>query len=179
MEFYAIKQIKICAEYRDMLPRPRLDLSGTPGLPPIGLGPGSRQTSLGLGSMSRYSAQILICMTWQGWINHISHYSIKSIIHSCCKYYHRTILPTRIDFNMDKLPGKLWDEITNPFPNVNECNYFSKLRLCAWIILRHGSSQGHLVLCDARGRLGSKYNWKSEDQSKKNNSKCFFLSHIT
>ena len=38
---YAIKQIKICAEYRDMLPRPRLDLSGTPGLRPIGLSPGS------------------------------------------------------------------------------------------------------------------------------------------
>ena len=57
---YAIKQIKICAEYRDMLPRPRLDLSGTPGLRPIGLSPGSWQTSLGLGSMSRYSAQILI-----------------------------------------------------------------------------------------------------------------------
>ena len=30
-KMYAIKQIKICAEYRDMLPRPRLDLSGTPG----------------------------------------------------------------------------------------------------------------------------------------------------
>ena len=60
---YAIKQIKICAEYRDMLPRPRLDLSGTPGLRPIGLSPGSWQTSLGLGSMSRYSAQILICIT--------------------------------------------------------------------------------------------------------------------
>ena len=28
-KMYAIKQIKICAEYRDMLPRPRLDLSGT------------------------------------------------------------------------------------------------------------------------------------------------------
>ena len=57
-------QIMICAEYRDMLPRPRLvcqDLSGTPGLRPIGLSPGSWQTSLGLGSMSRYSAQILIC----------------------------------------------------------------------------------------------------------------------
>ena len=52
---YVIKQIKICAEYRDMLPRPRLDLSGTPG---------SWQTSLGLGSMSRYSAQILICILW-------------------------------------------------------------------------------------------------------------------
>ena len=46
--------IKICAEYRDMLPRPRLDLSSTPG---------SWQTSLGLGSMSRYSAQILQALT--------------------------------------------------------------------------------------------------------------------
>ena len=62
---YAIKQIKICEEYRDMLPRPRLDLSGTPGLRPIGLSPGSWQTSLGLGSMSRYSAQILICITYE------------------------------------------------------------------------------------------------------------------
>ena len=63
-KMYAIKQIKICAEYRDMLLRPRLDLSGTPGLRPIGLSPGSWQTSLGLGSMSRYSAQILICITY-------------------------------------------------------------------------------------------------------------------
>ena len=61
-KMYAIKQIKICAEYRDMLPRPRLDLSGTPGLRPIG--PISWQTSLDLGSMSRYSAQILTCITW-------------------------------------------------------------------------------------------------------------------
>ena len=65
-KMYAIKQIKICAEYQDMLPRPRLDLSGTPGLRPIGLSPGSWQTSLGLGSMSRYSAQILICITNMG-----------------------------------------------------------------------------------------------------------------
>ena len=61
-KMYAIKQIKICAEYRDMLPRPRLDITGTPVLRPIGLSPGSWQTSLGLGSMSRYSAQILICI---------------------------------------------------------------------------------------------------------------------
>ena len=59
-KMYAIKQIKIYAEYRDMLPRPRLDMSCTPGLRPIGLSPDSWQTSLGLGSMSRYSAQILI-----------------------------------------------------------------------------------------------------------------------
>ena len=63
-KMYAIKQIKICAEYRDMLPRPRLDLSGTHWLRPIGLSPGSWQTSLGLGSMSRYSAQILICIIY-------------------------------------------------------------------------------------------------------------------
>ena len=63
-KMYAIKQIKIYEEYRDMLPRPRLDLSGTPGLRPIGLSPGSWQTSLGLGSMSRYSAQILICILY-------------------------------------------------------------------------------------------------------------------
>ena len=69
-KMYAIKQIKICAEYRDMLPRPRLDLSGTPGLRPIGLSPGSWQTSLGLGSMSRYSAQILICITKSAWWRH-------------------------------------------------------------------------------------------------------------
>ena len=30
----AIKQIKICAEYRDKLPRPLLDLTGAPGLRP-------------------------------------------------------------------------------------------------------------------------------------------------
>ena len=49
------KQIKICAEYRDMLPRPRL-------VCPIGLSPGvPDKSSRGLGSMSRYSAQILIC----------------------------------------------------------------------------------------------------------------------
>ena len=59
-KIYAIKQIKTCAEYRDMLPRPRLDLSGAPGLRPIGLSPGSWQPSLGQGSMSRYSAHILI-----------------------------------------------------------------------------------------------------------------------
>ena len=49
-------QIKICAEYRDMLPRPRLACqepgSRSPGVP--------NKSSRGLGSMSRNSAQILI-----------------------------------------------------------------------------------------------------------------------
>ena len=57
----AIIQIKICADYRDMLPRPRL-ICQEPGLRPIGRSPGvPDKSSRGLGSMSRYSAQILIC----------------------------------------------------------------------------------------------------------------------
>ena len=54
-------QIKSCAEYRDMLPRPRL-VCQEPGLRPIGRSQGvPDKSSRGLGSMSRYSAQILIC----------------------------------------------------------------------------------------------------------------------
>ena len=54
-------QIKICAEYRDMLPRLRL-VCQEPGLRPIGRSRGvPDKSSRGLGSMSRYSAQILIC----------------------------------------------------------------------------------------------------------------------
>ena len=54
-------QIKICGEYRDMLPRPRL-VCQEPGLRPIGRSPGvPDKSSRGLGSMSRYSARILIC----------------------------------------------------------------------------------------------------------------------
>ena len=56
-----VLQIKICAEYRDMIPRPRL-VCQEPGLRPIGQSPGvPDKSSRGLGSMSRYSAQILIC----------------------------------------------------------------------------------------------------------------------
>ena len=61
---YAMKQIKFCAEYRYMLPRPQLDLSGTPRPMHIGLSPCFWQTSLGLGNMSRYPAQILICIIY-------------------------------------------------------------------------------------------------------------------
>ena len=54
-------QIKICAEYWDMLPRPSL-VCQEPGLRPLGRSPGvPDKSSRGLGSMSRYSAQILIC----------------------------------------------------------------------------------------------------------------------
>ena len=61
MYIYINIQIKICAEYRDMLPRPRL-VCQKPGLRPIGRSPGvPDKSSRGLGSMSRYSAQILIC----------------------------------------------------------------------------------------------------------------------
>ena len=55
-------QIKICAESRDMLPRPRL-VCQEPGLRPIGRSPGvPDKSSRGLGSMSRDSAQILFVL---------------------------------------------------------------------------------------------------------------------
>ena len=56
-----ITQIKIFAEYRDMLLRPRL-VCQDPGLRPIGRRPDAPDKSIrGLGSMSRYSVKILIC----------------------------------------------------------------------------------------------------------------------
>ena len=56
-----IIQIKISAEYQDMLPRQGLVFQ-EPGLRPIGRSPGvPDKSSRGLGSMSQYSAQILIC----------------------------------------------------------------------------------------------------------------------
>ena len=58
---FFIIQSKICAEYRDVLPRPRL-VCQEPGLRPIGRSPGvPDKSSRGLGSMSRYFAQTLIC----------------------------------------------------------------------------------------------------------------------
>ena len=62
-------------------PQPRLDLSGTPGLRPIGLSPGSWQISLGLGSLSRYSAQILICII-------TLHRSLSSLDLGLCRWLH-------------------------------------------------------------------------------------------
>ena len=101
-KMYAIKQIKICAEYRDMLPRPRLDLSGTPGLRPIGLSPGSWQTSLGLGSMSRYSAQILICI-----LSHMTgirrRYFLRMSVNMWLNTLHATILRHRHTIYINKL----------------------------------------------------------------------------
>ena len=59
--FLSVIQIKICAEYRDMLPRP-MPVCQEPLLRPIGRSSGVPDIfSRGLGSMSRYSAQILIC----------------------------------------------------------------------------------------------------------------------
>ena len=67
-------QIKICAEYQDMLPRPRL-VCRNPGLRPIGRSPGvPDKSSRGLGSMSWYSEQILICF-----IAYIFHFFYSSV----------------------------------------------------------------------------------------------------
>ena len=64
-KMYAIKQIKICSDYLDILPRPRLDFVRFTWASAYRSQPSfltSFLTSLGLGSMPRYSAQILICI---------------------------------------------------------------------------------------------------------------------
>ena len=56
---YFTKQITICAEYRDMVPKVKAGLSGTAGLRPIGRSPGvPDKPAEALVTMSRYSAQI-------------------------------------------------------------------------------------------------------------------------
>ena len=62
-EMYVLEQIKVCVEYRDLLPRPRLNLPDTPRFQPIGPSPGSWQSSHDLGGMSQYYAKILMCIS--------------------------------------------------------------------------------------------------------------------
>ena len=45
---------------------------------------------------------------------------------------------------------------------------------CAWL-LWHWSSRGQLALWNPRGRVGSKFNWPSEDQCRRSHSKWVFV----
>ena len=45
---------------------------------------------------------------------------------------------------------------------------------CAWL-LWHWFSRGQLALCNPRGRVGSKFNWPSEDQCQRSHSKWVFV----
>ena len=105
-------QIKICAEYRDMLPRPRL-VCQEPGLRPIGRSPGvPDKSSRGLGSMSRYSAQILICF-----IAYIFLFLLFSLwvwlgtVHDChhaqCPLPLSIVIRMRLAIRQSKLPACL------------------------------------------------------------------------
>ena len=108
-KMHAIKQIKICAVYWDMLPRPRLGLSGTPGLRPISR-PGSWQTSLGLDSMSQYSAQILICITIP-----------CSTLHGCLT--DKTLTASLRNIGEINHSHSLFDGRTLPTPMVTNCEW--------------------------------------------------------
>ena len=104
-------QMNICAEYRDMLPRPRL-VSQEPGLRPIGRSPGvPDKSSRGLGSMSRYSAQILICF-----IEYIFYFSISLWVwlgtlqdchHAQCPLPLPSVIRIRLVIWQSKLPAWL------------------------------------------------------------------------
>ena len=107
-----IKQIKICAEYRDMLPRRRL-VCQEPGLRPIGQSPGlPDKSSGGLGSMSQYSAQILICF-----IAYIFHFlfiplwvwlgTVQDCHHAQCPLPLSIVIRMRLAIRQLKLPACL------------------------------------------------------------------------
>ena len=94
-----------------MLPRPRL-VCQKPGLRPIGRSPGVADTSSrGLGSMSRYSAQILICL-----IAYIFHFFIPlwvwlGILQDCqyaqCPLPLSIVIRMRLVIRQSKLPACL------------------------------------------------------------------------
>ena len=107
-------QIKICA---DMLPRPRL-VCQEPGLRPIGRSPGVPDKSgRGLGSMSRYSAQILICFiayillffiplwVWLG--------TLQDCQHAQCPLPLSIVIRMRLAFRQSNLPACLAEEQQN------------------------------------------------------------------
>ena len=106
-----IIQIKICAEYRDMLPRPRL-VCQEPGLRPIGRNPDvPDKSSRCLGSMFRYSSQILICfiayifdffITLWVWLG-----TLQDCHHAQCPLSLSIVIRIRLFIIQSKLPACL------------------------------------------------------------------------
>ena len=104
-------QIKICAEYRDMLTRPRL-VYQEPGLRPIGRSPGvPDKSSRGLSSISRYPTQILI-----RFIAYIFHFFIPLWVwlgtsqdchHAQCPLPFSIAIRMRLVFRQSKFPACL------------------------------------------------------------------------
>ena len=99
----AVIQIKTCAEYRDMLPQPRL----------VNQPKCTWQTRRGLGSMSRYSAQIFIF-----YIAYIFHFVIPLWVwlgalpdcdHAQCPLPLSIVIRMRLVIRQSKLPACLAD----------------------------------------------------------------------
>ena len=104
MENVRYKKTKIRAEYRDMLPRPRQDLSGTRWLRPIGLSPGSWQNNHGLGSMSQHFAQILICEILLMYIHNPCAFGLSN-------YWKFALMSTLISMCENILLGNCWQMV--------------------------------------------------------------------
>ena len=94
-----------------MLPRPRL-VCQEPGLRPIGRSPGvPDKSSRGLGSMSRYSAQILICFL--AYIFHFFYSSVSLVGNFAglpvCTVPSAIVIRMRLVIRQSKLPACLAD----------------------------------------------------------------------
>ena len=62
---------------------------------------------------------------------------------------------------------------TSKFRSVWYMWFYNK-NPCAWLPW-HWSSRGQLALCNPRGRVGSKFNWPSENQCQRSHSKWVFV----
>ena len=101
---YAINKLRSLQNNRDMPPRPRLDLSGAPGLRPFGLSPGSGQTSL-------------------AWV------ACPGILHRCTALYSRTKITTSVQCTVfSSIKIQFWKWILNLLPKQHQW-----LLLLTWI----------------------------------------------
>ena len=90
-----------------MLPRPRL-ICQEPGLRPVGRSPGvSHKSSRGLGSMSRYSAQILICFIAYIFLFYSSVRLVGNCQYAECPVPLSIVIRMRLVIRQSKLPACL------------------------------------------------------------------------
>ena len=176
-------QIKICAEYRDMLPRPRL-VCQEPGLRPIGRSPCvPDKSSRGLGSMSRYSAQILICFiayiflfffiplwVWLG--------TLQDCQYVQCPLPLSIVIRMRLVIRQSKLPACLAEvqlahqnvlwllshslvKITDKIDEICINRKFSAQEPYLWVILLYSSLESRLIpaVLEGQVRLRLFWNW--------------------
>ena len=144
-KMYAVKQIDICEEYRDMVPKDPASLSGTSGLRHVVSSHVPDKPALALGTISKYSAQILICIS-NLYVYYFNTLIVLSKLLKCwnSKFATFTVLPWVADRPRNGWSINEGTDVTFPFRRVNpsmaistKVDNFSSTFLCPSLIL-HG-----------------------------------------